>query len=74
MIRTSARLISPEAADWPIASPSEKLWSPIPVAMKIASQRAGERPVNQSSRSYSAVEAAPGPRNARRRRRFIQTS
>ena len=34
----SARLSSPDAADCPIASPSEKLWSPIPVAMKTASQ------------------------------------
>ena len=44
MIRTTARLIWSEAADWPIARPSEKLCSPMPVAMKIASQRAGDIP------------------------------
>ena len=31
-------------------------------------------PANQCSRSNSAVDAAPGPRKARRRRRFIHTS
>jgi hypothetical protein len=74
MIRTIARLSLSAAADWPIASPSEKLCNPMPVAMKRASQRAGDMPVKWCSCSNSAVEAAPGPRKARRRRRFIQRS
>ena len=41
---TIARLISSLAADWPIASPSEKLCRPMPVAMKTASHFAGESP------------------------------
>ena len=45
MISTIARLTSFLADDWPIASPSEKLCSPIPVAMNTASQRAGDMPV-----------------------------
>src|SRR5438034_33701 len=40
----------------------------MPVAMKTASQRAGERPTKWCSCSNSAVEAAPGPRTPRSRR------
>ena len=61
---TMARLISSLAADWPIARPSEKLCSPMPVAMKTASHFAGESPAKWYSCSWSssAGEAAPGPR------------
>ena len=34
MIRTTARLMAPVAPAWPIASPSEKLCSPMPVAIR----------------------------------------
>ncbi len=44
MTRARARLSSSAAADCPIARPSEKLWSPIPVAMKTASQLEGRHP------------------------------
>ena len=38
-IRTTARLISPEAPAWPMASPSEKLCRPMPVAINTREPR-----------------------------------
>ena len=60
MMRTSASVTWSWAADCPIASPSEKLCSPMPVAISSASQAAGERPATHE-RSNSAADAAPGP-------------
>ena len=37
MARTTANATAPVAADWPIASPSERLCRPSPVAIIIAS-------------------------------------
>ena len=45
MMSSSARLISPLAADWPMARPSEKLCSPMPTAISRARCSAAERPV-----------------------------
>src|SRR5438874_1460049 len=50
MISTNARLISPFAADWPIARPSEKLWNPMPTAMRRASREASWARVDDESR------------------------
>ena len=59
---SSASEISSCAADCPIASPSEKLCSPMPVAIRSASERAGDRPtVKGAVASNSAADAAPGP-------------
>jgi hypothetical protein len=73
MIRTIARLISPCAPACPIASPSEKLCRPIPVA--ISSERKAEADSDAAQDgSYSAAEAAPGPSIAWFRFRFIHES
>ena len=73
MIRTIARLISPVAPAWPIARPSEKLCSPIPVAIRSDSQADAESDATQDC-SNSAADAAPGPSIAWLRLRFIQPS
>ena len=73
MIRTIARLISPWAPAWPIARPSEKLCSPIPVA--ISSDRKADAESDAAHDcSNSAADAAPGPSIALLRFRFIQPS
>ena len=60
MISVTARLISLAAAAWPIASPSPKLWTPMPIAISSASCSAGREPVEPA--------AAARTRRARRRR------
>ena len=65
---TSARLISPEAADWPMARPSEKLCRPIPTAIISERDWAGDSAPGRTS--YSAMAAAPRLRNPSRRRRL----
>ena len=65
---TSARLISPLAADWPIARPSEKLCSPMPVAIISDSDCAGDSA--PGLHVVSATAAAPRLRNPPRRRRL----
>ena len=63
----SARLISPEAADWPIARPSEKLCKPMPGA--INSERVCAAVSALDGTSYSAIAAAPRLRKPSCRRR-----
>jgi hypothetical protein len=73
MIRTTARLIAPDAPAWPMARPSEKLCRPMPVA--INSERKAEAESDAAHDcSNSAAEAAPGPSIAWLRFRFIQPS
>ena len=72
-ISTSASPISPAAPAWPIASPSAKLCSPIPVAIRSASHALGDMPTIQFA-SNSAAEAAPGPSIAFPRWRETQRS
>ena len=45
MISVTARLILLAAAAWPIASPSPKLWTPMPTAIRSASCLPGGQPV-----------------------------
>ncbi len=73
MISSRARLISPFAADWPMARPSEKLCRPMPTAMSSASLRPGL--VNQpDAGASSSTAAAPGPYGRGVRFRPIQRS
>ena len=73
MISTSARLVSPRAADCPMARPSAKLCRPMPVAIRTASQLALDIPCIHDG-SNSAAEAAPGPSRLLARSRAIQRS
>ena len=74
MMRRSARLTSPFAADWPIASPSEKLWSPMPTATRNASSRPLVMTIGRWCARSSSTAAAPGPRLAARGRVASQRS
>ena len=65
MISNSASLISPVAADCPIASPSEKLCRPMPTAISNDNRAAGVANVMAVGRSAAAV-AEPGPMRASR--------
>ena len=61
MISASARLISPAAPAWPMASPSPKLCRPIPTAIRSASWRPVERRSIHGREANSSIAAAPGP-------------
>ena len=60
-ISVTARLIEPAAAAWPIASPSPKLWTPIPTAIRSASCLPGVSSSIQRRYVNSSTAAAPGP-------------
>ena len=66
--RISAKAVAPVAADWPMASPSEKLWSPSPTAvpsamswtdMPASSRRRRIRWANQTSDSSPNASERP---------------
>ena len=67
--------ISPLPADCPIASPSEKLWRPIPIAIISASQAADVNPTGAAaSLELGRRRSAPGPSIFLRRWAPIQLS
>ncbi len=68
MISVTARLISFDAAACPIASPSPKLCTPMPIAIMNASRTAGVERSNDPRLEYSSTAAAPGPTSGELRR------
>ena len=77
MMRVTARLISFDAAAWPIARPSPKLWTPIPIAIRNASRTAGIERSSTRRLVNSSIAAAPGPTSGDARlpaRDFIHAS
>ena len=68
MIRVTARLIWLAAAAWPMARPSPKLCTPIPIAIRSASCFPGVRLSSHVRCSNSSAAAAPGPTSSVARR------